>query len=179
MKRFGRIIRIAVVTAVACTGVALGIPAAFACTGTCSNGNTGVTASASVGEYITLTGLSPAINFGTLTAGVTSTVTGAEQETVATNDPAGYSLSVLPGSTGLMNGPATIGNSNIQIQETQGVAVPSTKYTFSGANPLVVDTEGAAISDTYNETWFLNAPSPLTSAAGSYSEGFTYLALAS
>lgn len=175
-------IRAAIMTAVALGGFGLAAPAAFACTGAncSSSGNTSVSATASIGETITLSGLSPNINFGQLAAGTPSIATGAENETVSTNDPGGYSLTVTPGANGLYNGAtANIPNSAVTITETQGVATPGVAQAFSGANPLTVDTEGGAITDTYKETWTLNAPATLPAMPGNYTESFSYLALAS
>lgn len=160
-------------------GLGIAAAPAMACTGTCSNGNTGVTATANVGETISLTGLSPSVSFGTLTAGQQAVALNAEAETVSTNDPAGYTLSVIPGAAALLNGGSSIPNSDLQIMMNSGVASPGTTFTFSGSNPLQTDSETGAITDTYSETWKLNAPNPLPSAAGNYSESFTYLALAS
>lgn len=167
------------VAALAMGGLGLAVPAALACTGpNCSStGNTGVSVSATVGEYITLTGLSPTINFGQLVAGQPSTVNAAETYTIGTNDPSGYSVTLTPGGSALTNGGSgTIPNSALSIVETEGVAVPGEVIHLSGASVITLDSEGV-MADTYQENWTLQAPSPLP-AAGSYGESFTYTALA-
>ena len=167
---------IGVIGAIALAGgiVALAGGPAFACTGTCSNGNTGVTASASVAESISLSGLTSTVSFGALTAGQASTVDPAETYSVTTNDPNGFSLSITPASTAFSDGLAgTIPNSDLDINENG-----AGWYPFSGSNPMVLDTETVAGTFNESEGWSLNAPNPLPEA-GSYSEQFTYLALAS
>ena len=179
-ERYGMKIRTKIASAVGAIALAGGIVAmaggpAFACTGQCSApGNTAVTANASVAEYITLSGLTATVDFGTLTAGQASTVDPAEQETVATNDPSGFSLSITPASTAFSDGLAgTIPNSDLDINENGAGWFP-----FSGSNPMTLATETTSGTYPFSEGWSLNAPNPLPEA-GSYSEQFTYLALAS
>jgi hypothetical protein len=187
-------IRMKIIGAIGAIGLAGGIVAmaggtAFACSGTCSNGSGPVTATASVGETISLTGLTSTISFGSLTAGQTSYASAdpAEMYTVTTNDPNGMSLSLTPSAAYLSNGGSgaaneiTNGNGSgsgtgIYVQEL-GQNANAAKQ-FNGASAMAVDNETSSGTWNYSEEWSLVAP-PTLPNGGTYTESFTYLALAS
>ena len=173
---FTRII-ITAAAAAAAAGLA-GAPALASGTPPSSGGSVTVSAPVVAAETISLTGLSPTITFPTTTAGDTATVTGAENYTVTTTGVgSGFTLTLAPGGTQLNHGgypPTTIPNSDLSVTETDNS--PGT-YTFSGGTPLTLaDTSTTPESLTYMENWALAIPAG--QLPGTYTEGFTYLALA-
>ena len=108
-------------------------------------------------------------------AGSTATATGAEAYTAATNDPAGYTLTVAASGTGLVSaGGGSIPNADLTVTETAAGPGSQTFGPGSGAILTLAQTS-AASSDSYAENWALAIPG--TAAASSYSESFVYLVL--
>lgn len=130
-------------------------------------GGSPVNVSASVSQTLTLSGITGSIDLSG-NPGETVTRTGAEQYTVSSNDTAGYSVTVTPGSTALMFASQNIPNSALSVN-TVG---------FSGSTALTVQNHtglSAANGDSYSDTWALAIPG--SQPAGTYTETFTYLAL--
>jgi hypothetical protein len=134
-----------------------------------------VTANATVTQSITISGLSPSINFPAAAPGSATVASGAENYQVSSNAPRGYALTITPsGSAMASGGGGSIGNSNVGVAETSGNGMSIAG--FSGTDPQQVASTTGPSSDSYTENWRLNVPGG--TAAGNYSEQFTYLALA-
>jgi hypothetical protein len=126
-------------------------------------------------QAVTLTGLAGTITFPAANAGSTATATGAEAYTAATNDPAGYTLTVAPSGSALVSaGGGSIPNTDLTVTETAAGPGSQTFGPGSGAILTLAQTS-AASSDSYAENWALAIPG--TAAASSYSESFVYLVL--
>ncbi|HTX28835.1 MAG TPA: hypothetical protein VME19_17665 [Streptosporangiaceae bacterium] len=138
-------------------------------------GNSAVTVSGQVNapESITLTGLA-SFSFPATTAGDTGTKTGAEVYDVATTDPNGYTLELVPGAAFMSDtGGDQMPNSALSIAETSGIG---TSQTLTGSAAVLDRESGDSASPyAYSENWSEAIPS--SQPPGSYSEGFTYMAL--
>lgn len=157
--------------------------AAVAGVSTTSWADSPVTATATVAQATSLTGVNPVVTFPSTVPGGTATVTGAETYTVSTNDNSGYSLSVLADGTC---------SANRSFCDGAGDKIPlhgDFTITETGAHPGAVDlggtgagstgdiaqTTGMAAGDNYSENWALTIPSG--QPAGNYTETFTYAAV--
>jgi hypothetical protein len=152
---------------VAALTVALGGPALAA--------GTPVSVSATVGQSITLTGLSTSVAFPTTVPGQTASITGAESYSVGTNDQAGYTLTETAGTNAFMDG----GSATIPTSPNWVVAVtgPGVTISFSPTTtPKTVTAPAAATSgDAYTENWSLAIPAG--QPAGAYTDSLVYLAI--
>ena len=127
-----------------------------------------VNVSAEVSNTITLSGLSPSIDFGQILPGTPVNKPGAEVYTVATNDPAGYSLVLSFPANGLTSGANSIPLSALNMQEAGAGHSPN---VLTGTS-FTLNNTSAPSSDNYTENWMLTPPASL--AAGNYSGAFTY-----
>jgi YVTN family beta-propeller protein len=134
-----------------------------------------VTANATVSEGVSLTGLSGTITFPPANPGTTATATRAEAYTAATNDTAGYTVTLAASGSGLvLASGGSIPNTDLTVTETGASPVSQTFGAGSGSILTTAQTH-APSSDNYTEDWALAIPA--TAAASTYSESFVYLAL--
>jgi hypothetical protein len=168
-----RLIIILAMVAGAGGGLLAAAPAMAACTP--GTGDT-VNACASVSNQLTLTGLTNAIDFGNVLIGP-NTVTGAENYSVITNNPSGYTLTITGSDHGLCTADedTCVPNNNITVDET---GYNAGDYTFPAAEetPLQVGSDVGGGTDSYSENWVLNLP--VTTPPGDFSEAFTYAVVA-
>jgi hypothetical protein len=181
-----RRLMIAIAAIVGIVGAMFAAVPAFA---TCAPGTgDAVNACADVGETLTLSGLSNAVDFGTVTPTVTDTVTGAEAYSVSSNDPNGYALSVTPatdpcGGEGFYSGDAhclpLYGHMAITETGTSGTSIGVDDWPSTNVNdgPQAIDTQTASGTFSYSEDWALTVPA--TEDAGEYNESFVYAVQAS
>jgi hypothetical protein len=142
-------------------------------TGPSSNGS--VSATATVNQVVSLTGLSGTITFPATNPGSTATADAAEAYTTATNDPAGYTLTLTAGGSALTAaGGASIPNTNLTVTETGAYPGSQTFGSASGAALTLAHT-AAPSTDSYSENWALAIPG--SAVASTYSESFVYLVL--
>jgi hypothetical protein len=124
---------------------------------------------------VSLSGVSGTVTFPPASAGTTATVSGAETYTAATNDPAGYTLTITAGGSALPSaGGGSIPNTDLTVDETS--ASPGSQ-TF-GAGPgaiLTLAQTSVPSAGSYSENWALAIPG--AAAASTYSESFVYLVL--
>lgn len=133
----------------------------------------GVNATATVSQSIVISGLTTAVDFGSINPGSTSTATGAEHFSVLSNDAAGYMLTetaTKPAFTS--SGAATIPDSSWSVTETgtggHGTVINPT------TTPSTVFQAATPGTTSFQEDWSLNVPA--TQQAGLYSNTLTYLA---
>ena len=167
--------RKALITAAAALAAAA-IPAAPALASGPNSGGSAVGASVTVNESISINGLTGTVQFPATNPGGTASVQSAENYTVTTNDPLGYTLAISAGTGNAFTdgGSATIPNANLSIGENSGNGTPV--GSFSAATETL-DTKTAPGTFSYAENWALAIPA--AQPAGAYSETFTYLATAS
>ena len=145
--------------------LALGLAGPALASGPTQDGGT-VVATVTVGQSITLSGLSTAVNWGTVAAGTSATQTGAENITVSTDDPHGYSLQISPNSGGL----GALDDSAITIVQPAGSYAPGS-YTLQNGVPTVLGTDnGPTNGDNYVQNWTVNVPAdaPTGVQSGNY-----------
>jgi hypothetical protein len=175
MKIYTRVGLTGAVAALALAGAAA--PAVAG--GPTGTGNVSVNSTVQPALYLTLSGLSPAIDLGGR-AGSTSTVLGAETYVISTNDT-GFILTITPSLAGLEDTAGdVIPNSDLSLLELTGVSGSPT-LSFTGANPLTVLDQtglpGPSFTDTVTENWSLAIPA--SAAPATYSEQFTYTVIGS
>jgi hypothetical protein len=132
-----------------------------------ASGGPSATASVTVtvNSEISMDGQTSAINFGDVLPGTNAQVPDAETYYVATNDQAGYSLSLTPQSSALQSsGSASIPNSALSVTETAtvcdngtspggiGNSMPGagTGWNFSGNSPVNICTTDSPTPTTAN-----------------------------
>ena len=128
-----------------------------------------VAVTATVNQTISMTGPPATLN---LAGDPGTTASGTVLYTVATNDSAGYNVTISPSSGSLANGSNLIANSAMGYAPEGG-----SQLNFSGANPLTVQSKiaaSAAGGDSYSDAFKLAIPG--NAASGAYTETFTYLA---
>lgn len=156
-----------------------------------------VTASVSVAQSVTITGLSPTINLGSAVPGTTATATAAQSYSVSTNDPNGYVLSLgacynsacnsvqpPPGANpgGAFTDPSGdfINNfGDLTVTETATAPQALTNWigvSGVGPTPIQINQTSSASTDAYQETWALGIPA--SQPANTYSETFEYVVTA-
>ncbi len=162
----------------------LGATAAFAqsCTGGCpSSPYSPVTATATVGSYITLSGISPSITFTGATSPLTAT--DAESYTVVTNDLSGYNV-LLNAATNFAGESLhfVISDSNVTIHEVgatdNGASITLGSGAGSGSNAfytLYTAVPGDFGPDSFTETWNLTVPGD--APPDTYTADFQYVAM--
>jgi hypothetical protein len=148
------------------------MPAMAACT---PGSGDAVNACATVPSVLSITGLTGAINFGTVNPAQPNTVTGAEAYTVVTNQPTGYVATITGSDSGLSDGTQNIGNQTITVTET---GYNAGSYTFSSdeSAPLQVGADTGASNDAYAENWTWTPP--YNTEPGNFTETFTYAVVA-
>jgi hypothetical protein len=136
-----------------------------------------VNVSGTVNAAITLsfTGLSPSISFPAVYAGSSTRVDNAENYTIETSDPNGFTLSITPSAAYMSDsGGDQLPNSNLMINETGGASTAT--INFTGATPQTFYSGGQpGNAYGFQEAW--NETVPGNQPAGNYSESFTYLAM--
>jgi len=132
-----------------------------------------VAASVTVGSSLTLTGLSPTVNWGTVAAGASATQTNAEVFDVSTNLVNGYNVEISPNSGGL----GAIGDTAITIIQPSGSFAPGTYPFIENGVPITVGTDrGPTADDHYIENWQVDVPA--TAAPGTYTGNYGVYAFA-
>ena len=132
-----------------------------------------VSVSGTVNQSVTLSGITNSIAFPATNPGNSGTATGAESYAVASNDPAGYTLTVTPGAFSMHDSASDqLPNNVISVSETGGTGHGG---NFMGSSPLTVDSTNSAASKNYAEDWTWNIPG--NQPAGNYNEQFSYLVL--
>ena len=137
-----------------------------------------VNVNATVGQSVTLTGVTTPVVFPAATPGQTATVTGAEAYQVSTNDSAGYTVTVTAGLAAFSDGGSggTIPDNSWVITETTGNSGTGAGVAFNPAvGGTVAGSTKSAGTDSYTENWALNIPAG--QAAGNYNNTATYLAI--